>query len=249
MIIKSKDDKTKYFWIKIPRTATVAYSNFFMSELCGNIQNIAHAHHRYETKVFCDCNNTYTEYTNLPAVSVVRNPISRFISSLRFLYAFNETTNSTNKKIPVRMCPVCHSLSAIDSVEIFSDQKFIDFYRDETTFYEFLYDTFDKNCALKSGLVMGDAFSTMDSRFISSFFYTQIYWAYHPNVKIFKYEQLHEFNDWIVTTLQYDIRNLSHKNSSQSIKFPIDLTTDKFKQLVKHLFYDDFKYFNYDLPI
>jgi len=248
MILSTKDD-TKFFWIKIPRTATITYSDFFTSELQGNIQNIVHEHYRYTTRVFCHCNNTYTEYTNLPAFSVVRNPISRFISSLRYLYAFNENINLKNRKNPKQMCPVCHSLSAIDFIETFSDRKFIDFYRDETTFYDFLYDTFDRNCVLKSELTMYDAFSTIDPRFISSFFRTQVYWAYHPKVKIFKYEQLHEFNEWTVSTFQYDIRNLSHKNSSQSIKFPVDLTTNKFKQLVKHLFYDDFRYFNYDFPI
>lgn len=248
MIVKSKNTYTKLFWAKIPRTATNTYSEFFINEMQYTVNDITHEHHRYEPMIFCNCNDVYTEYTNLPAISVVRNPISRFVSSLRYLYSFNQNMELNSKKIPNRVCSICHTISVIDSTEDFSQRKFIDFYRDETTFYEFLYDTFDKNCILKPGLTMGDAFSTANPSFISSFFYTQVYWAYHPKVKIFKYEKLTEFNEWIRANLQYDTRNLTHTNSSQHVTFPIDLTTNKFKQLVKHLFYDDFRYFNYDMP-
>jgi hypothetical protein len=253
MIINSRLTKQNYQWIRIPRTATIAYSNLFLPKK-DNKTLFIHSHLTYNK--FFTCNNckNYGKM-NLNAFTLVRNPIDRFISSIYFMAARRENLNKNRHSFKNfnKYCEICGKIEAFSTNNEQSKNIFLKFYQNESFFYNFLYDIFDKNCQLKRGIDVYTAFETNDISLLMSFFQTQVYWAYHPKVKIFKYEEIHKFNEWIESELGYDTSKLTHINTSKKEELKdvvnIDFTTDKFKKLVKHLFYDDFRYFNYEFPV
>jgi hypothetical protein len=255
MVIISKITDEKYQWIRVPRTATMAYSNLFLDKLYPEI-SIYHTHNRYNEFSTCEkCTNS--EISNLKAFTLVRNPLDRFISSIYFMASRREAYINLND-IPsksYKYCELCNNLTLLklDRNKTKSPNNFFEFYQNEKIFYDFFYDNFDKNCKLKIGNDLHSVFDTNSTSMVGSFFYTQVHWAYHPKVKIFKYEEIHKFNEWIENELGYDTSKLIHTNASRKKELKnivnIDFTTDKFKKLVKHLFYDDFRYFDYQFPI
>jgi hypothetical protein len=253
MVIISKITGKKYQWIRVPRTATMAYSELFFPKPKSNI-SIFHTHNRYNEFSTCDMCITYQ--TNLDAFTVVREPVGRFISSIYFIASRRSayTINKIFKQIN-RYCEICGKLesSIVDPMSKESPNNFFEFYKDEKVFYDFFYDNFNKNCQPKMGLNLHNIFQTDNISLISSFFKTQVHWTYHPKVKIFRYEEINKFNNWIEENLGYDTSQLTHINASRKKELSdvinVDFTTDKFKKLVKHLFYDDFRYFNYEFPI
>jgi len=255
MIINSKVSTKRYQWIRVPRTATMAYSELFFPSTSSDIPNL-HTHLRYNEFSTCsDCVNY--KKMNLDAFTVVRNPIDRFKSSIYFVASrrqLHSQFNNISKQVN-RRCEICSKIDTtiIELTKKESSNNFFEFYKNEEIFYQFFYDNFDKNCKLKVGLDLNAIFDTSNTSLIGSFFQTQVHWVYHPKVKIFKYEEIDKFNNWIDATLGYDTSKLTHINASRKKELNgiinIDFTTDKFKKLVKHLFYDDFRYFNYEFPI
>lgn len=253
MIITSKIDSTKYQWIRVPRTATMAYSSLFLSK-STNDTPLIHSHLTYNNFFTCnDCINY--EKPNLNAFTLVRNPVDRFISSIYFMTSRRENLDKSDKVVKNfnKICEICGKIELIDVDSEKSKNIFLRFYENESIFYDFFYDNFNKNCQLKPNLNIHSVFDTDDISLVSSFFCTQVYWAYHPKIKVFKYENISEFNKWIENTLGYDTTQLKKTNASRKSELKdiinVDFTTDKFKELVKHLFYDDFLYFNYEFPL
>jgi hypothetical protein len=257
MIITSKITNKPYQWIRVPRTATVSYSNLFLGKVYSE-SSLIHSHARYNNFVVCkNCVNH--KINNLDAFTMVRNPLHRFISSIHFIALRKETYNNLKDgfipKKHNKYCEICNTMEPIDLSELKEkgSHTFFEFYKNEEIFYQFFYDNFNKNCELKTGLDLNAVFESPNTSMVSSFFQTQVYWTYHPKVKIFKYEEIHKFNSWIEENLGYDTSQLNRMNASQKKELSdvinIDFTTDKFKQLVKYLFHDDFLYFNYEFPI
>lgn len=252
MIVTSKISGEKYQWVKIPRTATVSYRSLFFPDTDNRI--VLHTHTKYNEHETCD-NCANEAHKNYPAFVLIRNPISRFISSLRFISSRFENLEidiENTKQDVFKRCDVCGEEKRIlqhrnerfnrDTLNVFK------FWEDENIFYDFMYDNFQKNCNLKPGMSYEDIFTTPDSTFIRSFFKTQLSACYHPAVKIFKYENIDEYNYWIEKELGYDVSKLKKINASRVLtdkKEVLDYTSKKFTDLVKHLFYDDFKYFGY----
>lgn len=248
MIIHSNVNAKSYQWIKIPRTGTTSYSRLFSPNVLFDGIKM-HRHFPYNK--FFTCKECVMDYNKIDAFTMVRHPVSRFKSSINFMaQRHNNSTGTTNV---YNECDVCKNifLAADETPDITKAVKFIKFYENEKTFYEFMYDNFNKNCEIKPGISMLEIFDTENSGLVNSFFTTQVEWAYHPKVKIFKYETVDEFNNWIETELGYDTGLLTRINISKKEIYDeinIDFTTDKFKKLVKHLFHDDFLYFNYEFP-
>jgi hypothetical protein len=251
MVITSKINNEIYQWIRIPRTATIAYSNLFSNDSSSELDYPkGHTHYKYNQ--FSRCKHCIEiPDLNLPAFTMVRFPVDRFISSIHFLVG-RQLDNFVPKKM-YTLCDMCQEYILSEPKNRTASLDFFKFYKDEKIFYEFFYDNFNKNCEPKHGLDFYKIFEVIDNSLVSSFFYTQVYWAYHPKVKIFKYEEISKFNNWIEENLGYDTSQLTHINASRKKELSdavnIDFTTDKFKKLVKHLFYDDFRYFNYEFPI
>lgn len=216
MIITSLLSSEKYFWIKIPRTATVSYLNFFLKYYKGEVKCNVHdpalgqLHTHYTYLELC---NLYD--TRLPGVTVVRHPLKRFVSGL-------------------------HQL------KLLSEEKIIDvsFLQDMDSCVNFLTSFFGKNC--QNIVEYGDLFNTPESFFPKSFFQTQISYMYHPKVTWFKYENIQEFNSWIHNTLGYDTLQLTHENSSnKNVLNHLDFSDERFIKIAENMFYDDYKVLNY----
>jgi hypothetical protein len=253
MIITSKIDNTKYQWIRVPRTATMAYGSLFLSNKI-NDNPFIHSHLTYNNFFTCDDCINY-EKMNLDAFALVRNPVDRFISSIYFMASRRENLEKDDQisKNFNKYCEICGKVELVDTDREKYKNIFLRFYENESFFYDFFYNNFNKNCQLKPGLNIYSVFDTDDVSLVSSFFYTQVYWAYHPKIKVFKYENISEFNKWIENKLGYDTTQLKKTNASRKSELQdiinVDFTTDKFKKLVKYLFHDDFLYFNYEFPL
>jgi hypothetical protein len=250
MFVISKVTGNNYFWVKIPRTATISYQELFTG-IDATSEYFQHSHFRYG-KIYCD--KVEASLFNSPAFTMVRNPLSRFISGLKFIKTTKNKFNLENLKNNIEFksqCPFCkeETIAIIEKKEFAVPYDIFDFLKTEDIFYDFMYANFDKNCHLKNEREFENVFGVRDASFISGFFQTQVYWAYHPKVKIFRYEEISKFNNWIEENLAYDTSKLKHKNSSSTVGLPFDTNSNKFKKLVKHLFYDDFRYFNYEFPI
>ena len=224
----------KYVWIKIPRTATYSYKVLFLEYNEGTPEtNYGHLHYPYIEAM--------QYYGKFPGVTVVRNPLERFISSLKYVVLAKEACaggECTWKNNPPKgqACEV-HNV-------------YTDFLSSTQECVNFFNTNFKKNCLINASgkrTTLHNIFRVCDPRLISAFFITQVRFAYHPNVTIFKYENLEEFNEWIEKELQYDVSKLQHENSSKRINLNIDFHSPEFIKMVENLFYDDYKIFNYQL--
>lgn len=243
MIVNSLINNKNYFWVKVPRTATRSYEKLFFPEFNDTNTAVLHLHSPYYLSKQAQCKN---KPEVVGGFGLVRNPYERFISSLRYLkLQRKKTTDIDNEYKVLYICEFCGQRSMVDRKMVFNT-NFIDFLQNETIFYDFIYSNFDKNCMLKSGLEREETFQADIISMVHSMFKTQTFFIYHPQVKIFKYENLQEFNTWIENTLGYPTRNLSKINSSKHVELNIDTTTKKFRDVVKYLFHDDFKLFGYD---
>jgi hypothetical protein len=242
MIVKSLYNGKNYFWVKIPRTGTVSYEQLFLKEFCSFENAIVHNH----VPFFSEHKKCGAPKKIHGGFSVVRNPTTRFISAMKYLSKqWHRTEFPIHQKNTVRICEFCREVTVTPLEDNRDKHNFVKFFDNENTFYDLLYSTFDKNCELKPGVTLADAFQTKDPAFVKSMFITQTRFSYHPSVKIFKYENLPEFNSWVESFLGYDTSELKQMNSSKDGHLTIDVSTTKFKNLVKHLYYDDFKVFGY----
>lgn len=244
MIINSLIDNKNYFWVKVPRTATHSYEKIFFPKFINTTTKVVHLHTPYHRLKQAQCKN---KSEVIGGFGVVRNPYERFISGLRYLkWKHNKIIDTEGDYQRLYICEFCGDQNIINK-ESFFDTKFIDFLQNEKIFYDFIYSSLDKNCMLKSGLIWEETFQAEPTSIVYSMFKTQTFFVYHPQVKIFRYENLQEFNTWIENSLGYSTKNLNKINSSKHTDLNIDITTKKFKDLVKYLFHDDFKVFGYDL--
>jgi hypothetical protein len=258
MIITSVTNGANYFWVKVPRTATTSYERLFFPSLTPE-DAVEHYHLPFYAPA--DQIKCPTPAKFVHGFSVVRHPLQRFTSLMRYLSRKRSNPLvpgglSAGKKHHVEICEYCgdftrSSLQEPDAVKNYTEGvsarlQFVNFLENEDIFYDFLYSTFYKNCEVKDDRNFNETFQTENPSLVKAIFLTQTHLAYHPKVKIFRYENLPEFNSWIKTTLGYDTSLLQKLNTtSQSHKFNIDVTTNKFKQLAEYLFHDDFKLFNY----
>lgn len=224
MVLTSLCDNKEYFWIKVPRTATQAFSKFFTqytSKEPGIPEDI-HSHFSY-----LELQEMYQR--QLPAVSVVRHPVLRFKSIIHYLADRHPNTQSSAKLL-------------WESTE--SCVNFLNTVFDRNCKL--------KGASIPSIFLDTDVSEFIPIRnFINatnSFFKTQAEYAYHPKVKIFHYEELDEFIKWIDTSLGYDVSKLSKFNASvQNNKINVDFEDSEFIKTIENLYYIDYKVFGYPL--
>jgi len=214
-IISSKNSELKFWWIKIPRTGTYAYSRLFGLYNSEMLYQPKHTHESYRQ---------LQDIEKLPAFTVVRNPVDRLFSSLSHYLHLQERCRQGNCLYESNTVCAWHSTDIpVDSVEVM--YKFFTEYATR--------DMMD----VKAQIIFSD-----------NIFRSQTWYAYHPKVKIFRYENITEFNDWISTTLGYDVSPLQRINETQPrFLYNIDKQHPLFIKTAEHLYNIDFKTFNYPL--
>jgi len=215
MIIKTTNNQ-EYFWIKIPRTATYSFKELF--KRYNEITEENHTHHTY--KELCERHNQ-----KLPAFTLVRHPLNRFISIIYYLASRHSNTTSDARRL----------------------------WESTESCVDFLNSYYDRNCELKGisiqSMFLDTNIENCIHKPVGAFFKTQVEYAYHPKVNIFYYEKIHEFTEWISTTLQYDVSNIPTINYTckTHTKVDVDFKHPDFIRTVENLYYIDYKIFNYPL--
>ena len=221
MIISSKINDSKWIWVKIPKTGTRAYSKLLVphggDEIIQDGDRFFHFHKTFN-EIYVQHQKQYSGFT------VVRHPITRFISALNHL----ADLNSQCTEIDCVNHPGKMPWDTIDNMA------------------NFLVENFHKNCHPKNDKSLGDIFGVEFYNYYASFFKTQTYWAYHPKMKWFRYEELDVFNAWLETELGFDTTKIERVGEIKKKHLThLDFNTPVFRELVEHLFYDDFQLFNY----
>lgn len=223
MILKSLVDNEEYFWIKVPRTATQSFNKFFRQYNAAEPGTLEGKHYHYS---YLELQELYKK--TLPAISVVRHPVSRFKSIIYYL---------------------ADRFMGIDS-----DINLL--WQSTDSCVTFLNKFFGRNCYVKQGelnTIFFETETTIDSSqnyygAISSFFKTQVFWAYHPKLKIFHYETLDEFIDWIDVSLKYNINDIPVLNVSTKTKnVNVEFNNPEFVKTIENMYYIDYKLFGYPL--
>jgi hypothetical protein len=244
MVIKSKINLDEYFYVKVPKTGTMAYTRLFLSEIYPEIYS------RYIDRQILHNHNKYN--SQFPGIAVVRNPYTRFISIINYLkHNLGRADRAQYKKVMDPISGILLNTNFDNEIDTsLSAYNFTDIFKTEDFFYDFFYSGFEKNCEIKNQGDVQLIFNAQKGNFVQAFFVTQVQWAYHPKIKVFKYEKIQEFNEWIRVNLGYDVSKLETVNKiTKNNDMPIDFSSNKFKELTKYLFYDDFRYFNYEFPI
>lgn len=222
MILTSTLSGQQLFWIKVPRTATHSFEELFKKYNTHQEETVlpieADKHNHFSYNELCAI---YDKKLN--GVSVVRHPLDRFVSILKYLFSKYYGTSSSIKSL----------WESTDSC------------------IEFLNLSFHRNCQ-PVGYDVSTLFIDCETeecvKNCNALFKTQAFYAYTPKVKIFHYEQLHEFTDWIKTHLGYDITEIPRINAScKSIKMNVDFNHPEFIKTVENLYYIDYKVFGYSL--
>ena len=211
MILTSCVNSEKYFWIKVPRTATFSYKEIFKKY---NQEEKDHPHQSY--RALCRIHGM-----NLPAVTVVRHPLTKFISSVYYIEHRQPHTTSIIKNL---------WQSTESCINLLNASFYKNCIRQTTSMFEVFIDS-DSDVALTS---------------YGAFFTTQTELAYHPAVKIFKYENIENFSSWIQENLGYDVSAVPKINGSEyHKKLNVDFNSRELIETVENLYYDDYKVFGY----
>jgi hypothetical protein len=224
MLIQSKKYDEKFIWIKVPKTGTRAYSQLFHPNgdefFVGN-KKLYHIHKPFSV-LYTQHEKKYSGFT------VLRDPRTRFISALKHLADLNQQCDTNNCiNHPGKM-----PLNNMDDL------------------VNFLYDNFERNCIPKNNKDFKEIFGVEFINYYDSFFKTQTFWAYHPKVKYFKYEKIEEFNDWLYNSLGIDVAKLQKVGTIKTNHLEhLNFEDVLFKQVVRHLFYDDYQVFDYQEEI
>jgi hypothetical protein len=206
----------QWCYVKIPRTGTKEYTSLFDESFANELKNnkfYPQGHAPYSA--LSTVNDSSVKY-----FTVVRNPVDRFISSLRYMFERKATDSRISFDIPN---DTIHNMVS------------------------FFYENFDRNCQPK-GKTLADIFTANNEWFIGAFFKTQTFWASDASITVFKYENITEFNDWLTNNFTYDISKLQTLDLIETDMLThLDFSDPEFVQLVEHLFYEDFTTFNYPL--
>lgn len=159
----------------------------------------------------------------LTGITLVRHPLERFTSIIHYLAHRQEDSKSNIKQL----------WESTDSCINFLNSNFL------------------RNCQPKAPHVLDLVIDLETDEFIKAhiaFFKTQTEYAYHPNVKIFRYEKMEQFIEWIKTSLGYDVQKIPKINRTHKREVvKVDFTNPDLIKTVENLYYIDYKVFNYEL--
>lgn len=220
MLVSSSVNNNKWIWVKVPKTGTRAYSLLFHAQ--GEDEFYKDGFRFFH--LHQSFHNLYIHHgKRYSGFTVVRHPKTRFISALKHLADLHVSHPQHTTNLP---------FASIDSLVYF------------------LFNNFDKNCIPKDNRTIEEIFGLHFSSYYNSFFKTQTFWAYHPKINIFRYEELDTFNNWIEMQLGFNTKTLQRVGEIKTNHLEhLDFSSPKFDAIVQHLFYDDYRSFNYQEEI
>lgn len=215
-MIITDTSNVQWCYIKVPRTGTKAYTSLFDETFRTELKNnkfYPQGHAPYSA--LCTTLDSSVQY-----FSVVRNPVDRFVSSLRYMFERRATDPRISFLIPH---DTIHNMVS------------------------FFYENFDRNCVPK-GRTIPQILSSTNEWFVPTFFTMQKFFVSDSSIRVFKYENITEFNEWLTNNFTYDITKLETLDLIETdVLSNLDFTDPEFVQLAEHLFYEDFLSFNYPL--
>jgi hypothetical protein len=122
--------------------------------------------------------------------------------------------------------------------------SFPDWMTDINSLCDLFFKAVDKNCIIKDEISYIKILK--DASMMSEVLKTQCSAVHHPDVKIFKYENLQEFNEWIENTLGYDVKRITINGASNYQKYNwLDFSNPRFIELCKVLYKHDYDVYGY----
>lgn len=235
MLVKSLINDEKYYWIRIPKTASQAYGRI-ISPYNTNPENTKLWYHVSYPK----CISIFEQQLN--GFTVVRHPKDRFKSAIRFmLFDTKKRYKLTSNQFPF-------DLSSIEQICDFFTQNIqkiqelrIDYNKNVTGMYK-------PSDTPENKIFEADSILTFeDILYRRVMFITQTEFAFYPNVQIFRYENLPEFNQWVETQLGYDLSRLTVINTVELEEdTTLDFDAPVFDELTRTLFAEDYINFGYE---
>lgn len=159
------------------------------------------------------------KYGNIErAFSVVRNPVDRLKSGI------THDIDEFKKIYPNRQYP-----SWMMNIELLCD-----------VFFNIL----GENCKIKNQ----PAYTALswEAGMMAEVLKTQCSAVNYPEVKVFKYENLTQFNEWIESTLGFNTTQVVVNGASDYEKYNwLDFTNPRFTELCKMIYKEDYEVFGY----
>ena len=152
------------------------------------------------------------------AFSVVRNPVNRLKSGI---------------------------IHDVEDFEIWrKGEPFPEWMLDINVLCDLFFEALDENCKIKNLNKYNSILH--DAGMMAEVLKTQANVINYPEVKIFKYENLSEFNDWIEKTLGISTMCLKVTDPSNFAKYNwLDFSNPRFTELCKYIFKEDYEVYGY----
>jgi hypothetical protein len=219
MIVKSLIDNSDWIWIRIPKTATRAYRGIL------EVTEDSHTHLSYQESIKI--------YGNVgKAFSVIRNPVDRLKSGI--IHDVDEFKNIC-RTIPY---PEYQNISPNEDI------PYPNWMLDINVLCDVFFEALDENCKVKNEEVYKKI--VWEAGMMAEVLKTQASAVNYPEVKVFRYENLDQFNGWIEGTLGRSTKDLKKDGASDYEKYNwLDFTNPRFTELCKMIYKEDYEVYGY----
>ena len=219
MIVKSLIDNSDWIWIRIPKTATRAYRSIFDAD------DEEHRHYSYRESI-----DVYGDVGR--AFSVIRNPVDRLKSGI--------THDIDEFKRICREIPY----PEYQNVPLTEDIPYPDWMLDSDVLCDVFFEAVGENCKVKNQKVYDKLM--WEAGMMAEVLKTQVSAVNYPEVKVFRFENLNEFNTWIESSLGRSTRDLQKSGVSDYEKYNwLDFSNPRFTELCKLIYKEDYEVYGY----
>lgn len=152
------------------------------------------------------------------AFSVVRNPVNRLKSG------------------------ITHDIDEFKT--IYPDKPYPDWMLDIEVLCDVFFDMMGENCTVKNQPLYDKL--VWEAGMMCEVLKTQCSAVNYPEVKVFHYENLNEFNTWITNTLGLYAANIQVSGASDYTKYNwLDFSNPRFTELCKLIYKEDYEVYGY----
>lgn len=232
MLVESKVDNSKWLWINIPKTASTLIGNaLFNHENSEGRQD----HYTYTENV--EMHGKYTGFT------VVRNPITRFISGLNHVFShcsckmcitFPENPPNTNQVIKFLK-------EIVDLSKSIDNFHYKTYYNGSDLLWLELVKSLQKNF-INNKIIMDPENCVMWSFILPQYLYLD---KMEVRDYIFRYEELSTCTQFIENRLGCKVDTSLRPRSFEYVLQNVDFNNTEIQKLLHAYYEEDFKQLNY----